>query len=240
MKKPYKTVILKLSGEALHDSNSNSILDAKKLNDIGKLVQDLISLNVRVGIVTGAGNIFRGRIAHEAGIKVVDGDYMGMVGTVINCKAISSILDKLGIKNVLYSALAVEDVAIKFDEQDAINKLNDGYVLIFAGGLGKPGITTDSTAAKRAIQINADAILAGKNGVDGVYNKDPNKYNDAKFLKSLTYQEVLDMDLKVMDIGAIEILKQSEVETRVFSMEDINNFIKVVQGEELGTTITKE
>ncbi|MDY4159851.1 MAG: UMP kinase [Candidatus Onthovivens sp.] len=240
MKKPYKTVILKLSGEALHDSNSNSILDAKKLNDIGKLVQDLISLNVRVGIVTGAGNIFRGRIAHEAGIKVVDGDYMGMVGTVINCKAISSILDKLGIKNVLYSALAVEDVAIKFDEKDAINKLNDGYVLIFAGGLGRPGITTDSTAAKRAIQINADAILAGKNGVDGVYNKDPNKYNDAKFLKSLTYQEVLDMDLKVMDIGAIEILKQSEVETRVFSMEDINNFIKVVQGEELGTTITKE
>ena len=240
MKKPYKTVILKLSGEALHDSNSNSILDAKKLNDIGKLVQDLISLNVRVGIVTGAGNIFRGRIAHEAGIKVVDGDYMGMVGTVINCKAISSILDKLGIKNVLYSALAVEDVAIKFDEKDAINKLNDGYVLIFAGGLGRPGITTDSTAAKRAIQINADAILAGKNGVDGVYNKDPNKYNDAKFLKSLTYQQVLDMDLKVMDIGAIEILKQSEVETRVFSMEDINNFIKVVQGEELGTTITKE
>lgn len=240
MKKPYKTVILKLSGEALHDSNSNSILDAKKLNDIGKLVQELISLNVRVGIVTGAGNIFRGRIAHEAGIKVVDGDYMGMVGTVINCKAISSILDKLGIKNVLYSALAVEDVAIKFDEKDAINKLNDGYVLIFAGGLGRPGITTDSTAAKRAIQINADAILAGKNGVDGVYDKDPNKFNDAKFLKSLTYQEVLDMDLKVMDIGAIEILKQSEVETRVFSMEDINNFIKVVQGEELGTTITKE
>ena len=240
MKKPYKTVILKLSGEALHDSNSNSILDAKKLNDIGKLVQDLISLNVRVGIVTGAGNIFRGRIAHEAGIKVVDGDYMGMVGTVINCKAISSILDKLGIKNVLYSALAVEDVAIKFDEQDAINKLNDGYVLIFAGGLGRPGITTDSTAAKRAIQINADAILAGKNGVDGVYDKDPNKFNDAKFLKSLTDQQVLDMDLKVMDIGAIEILKQSEVETRVFSMEDINNFIKVVQGEELGTTITKE
>lgn len=240
MKKPYKTVILKLSGEALHDSNSNSILDAKKLNDIGKLVQELISLNVRVGIVTGAGNIFRGRIAHEAGIKVVDGDYMGMVGTVINCKAISSILDKLGIKNVLYSALAVEDVAIKFDEQDAINKLNDGYVLIFAGGLGRPGITTDSTAAKRAIQINADAILAGKNGVDGVYDKDPNKFNDAKFLKSLTYQQVLDMDLKVMDIGAIEILKQSEVETRVFSMEDINNFIKVVQGEELGTTITKE
>ena len=240
MKKPYKTVILKLSGEALHDSNSNSILDAKKLNDIGKLVQDLKSLNVRVGIVTGAGNIFRGRIAHEAGIKVVDGDYMGMVGTVINCKAISSILDKLGIKNVLYSALAVEDVAIKFDEQDAINTLNDGYVLIFAGGLGRPGITTDSTAAKRAIQINADAILAGKNGVDGVYDKDPNKFNDAKFLKSLTYQQVLDMDLKVMDIGAIEILKQSEVETRVFSMEDINNFIKVVQGEELSTTITKE
>ena len=240
MKKPYKTVLLKLSGEALHDSNSNSILDAKKLNDIGKLVQELISLNVRVGIVTGAGNIFRGRIAHEAGIKVVDGDYMGMVGTVINCKAISSILDKLGIKNVLYSALAVEDVAIKFDEKDAINKLNDGYVLIFAGGLGRPGITTDSTAAKRAIQINADAILAGKNGVDGVYDKDPNKFNDAKFLKSLTYQQVLDMDLKVMDTGAIEILKQSEVETRVFSMEDINNFIKVVQGEELGTTITKE
>lgn len=240
MKNIYKTVILKLSGEALHDQNSSSILDAKKLNDIGIIVKKLVNLGIKVGIVTGAGNIFRGRIAQEAGIDSIDGDYMGMIGTVINCKAISSVLNKFDIKNQLYSALEVEDVAPKFDEKEALKKINDGYVLIFAGGLGKPTITTDSTAAKRAIQIKADAILAGKNGVDGVYDKDPNRYHDARFLRNLTYKKVIDMNLKVMDIGAIEMLKDTDIETRVFSMEDINNFVKVVQGDELGTTINKE
>ena len=238
MEPKYKKVILKLSGEAIADS-SNSILNPKKLSDIVSLIETLFKCGVKVGVVIGAGNIFRGRIAVDNGIDTESGDYMGMIGTVINLKAISSLLNQRNIPNVLYSALNVENVTKHYDVEIAKKEYENSVVLL-AGGIGKPNFTTDTCAALRAVELDAELILAGKYGVKGVYDKDPRLYKDAKFLEKLTYQEVLDMDLKVMDIGAIEILKQSEVETRVFSMEDINNFIKVVQGEELGTTITKE
>ncbi|MBQ9266641.1 MAG: UMP kinase [Bacilli bacterium] len=233
----YKKVILKLSGEALQDDYNGLILSGHKLKEIGNLIKELVSNGVNVGVVTGAGNIFRGRIAKDAGLDVEDGDYMGMTGTIINCKAISSVLNKLGVKNVLFSALALEDVAIKYDANKARKYLKQGYVCLFAGGIGKPHYTTDTCAATRAIEIEADAILAGKNGVDGVYTADPNKDKNAKFIKNTTYQEVLDMDLKVMDRSAIELLKNTNIVTRVFSMENIDNFIKVSLGDDMGTTI---
>lgn len=233
----YKTVILKLSGEALSDNASKSILNGKKLLEIAYLIKNLRESGVNVGVVIGAGNIFRGRIAEECGVDPIDGDYMGMVGTVINCKALSSVLNSVGVKNVLYGALEVEDVAIKFDAKDANKMIQDGYVCLFSFGLGRPQITTDSCAARRAVEINADAILAGKNGTDGVYDKDPNKFEDAKFLKNLTYSEVLRRNLKVMDANAIEILKNTSIVTRVFSMENIDNFKEVVSGKDIGTTI---
>ena len=233
----YKKVILKLSGEALQDETTHLILDAKKLDEIGILIKSLVENGIKVGVVTGAGNIFRGRIAQDAGIKVEDGDYMGMTGTIINCKAISSVLDKLGVKNILFSALELENVAIKYDPVLANEKINEGYVTLFAGGIGKPGYTTDTTAATRAIEINADAILAGKNGTDGVYTSDPNKDPNAKFIKNITYSDVIKMDLKVMDLTAIELLKNTNITTRVFSMDKINNFIEVATGNDIGTTI---
>ena len=236
----YERVILKISGEAIEDTNSRLILDAKKLNDIGNLIKKLVSFGIKVGVVCGAGNIFRGRIAEEAGINSIDGDYMGMLGTVINLKAISSILNKLGVKNLLLSSLLVEDVAPKYDLMKAKEAYYNGVVVLFAGGLGRPQITTDTAVAKRSLEMNAQAILAGKNGVDGVYSADPNKDKNAKFIKNLTYNEALKENLKVMDKEAIELLKDSEVETRVFSMEDLDNFIKVVKGDDIGTTIKKE
>ena len=175
----FKKVILKLSGEALQDDINGLILSGEKLKKIGNLIKELVENKVNVGVVTGAGNIFRGRIASDAGIDVEDGDYMGMTGTIINCKAISSVLNKLGVKNVLFSALELEDVAIKYDSKKAKEFLEKGYVCLFAGGIGKPQYTTDTCAATRAIEMGADAILAGKNGVDGVYTADPNKIGRA-------------------------------------------------------------
>ncbi len=236
----YKRVILKISGEALEDTSSRLILDAKKLNDIGKLIKTLVDNKIKVGVVCGAGNIFRGRIAEEAGIDTIDGDYMGMTGTIINLKAISSILNKYGVKNLLMSALALEDVAPKYDLKLAKEAYENNEVVLFAGGLGRPKITTDTTVARRALEMKADAILAGKNGVDGVYTADPNKDKNAKFIKEISYIDVIKNNLKVMDKESIELLKDSTIATRVFSMEDMDNFIKVIEGDDLGTTIKKE
>ena len=234
-------VILKLSGEALSDTSSHLIFSKEKLKKIVDLVNELIKNNINVGIVCGAGNIFRGRIAEENGIPYDDGDYMGMVGTVINLKAISALLTVNNIKNKLYSALMVEDVAPKYNKDIAIKEIDEGYVILFAGGVGKVKHTTDSCAALRAIEMDAKLILAAKNGVDGVYTKDPNKYADAKFIKALTYKEAIENDLKVMDKQALELLKDSDVITRVFSMDDFSNFMKVINGDEnIGTTIKKE
>ena len=235
MEPKYKKVILKLSGEAIADS-SNSILNPKKLSDIVSLIETLFKCGVKVGVVIGAGNIFRGRIAVDNGIDTESGDYMGMIGTVINLKAISSLLNQRNIPNVLYSALNVENVTKHYDVEIAKKEYENSVVLL-AGGIGKPNFTTDTCAALRAVELDAELILAGKYGVKGVYDKDPRLYKDAKFLKKLTYQEVLDMDLKVMDKTAISLLLHSNVITKVFSMDDMNNFILAIEDKDIGTII---
>lgn len=233
-------VIIKLSGEALLDTSSNKILSKEKLEGIASLTKKLLENNVNVGIVCGAGNIFRGRIAEENGIPFEDGDYLGMVGTVINLKAISSILTKFNIKNKLYSALEVEDVAPKYNIEEAKKYLEEGYVLLFAGGVGKVRHTTDTCAALRALEMDAKLILMGKHGVDGVYSDDPNKNVNAKFIKNLTYTEAINSSLKVMDKPALELLKNSEVITRIFSGDDEENYLKVINGLDIGSTIKRE
>ena len=238
MEPKYKKVILKLSGEAIADS-SNSILNPKKLSDIVSLIETLFKCGVKVGVVIGAGNIFRGRIAVDNGIDTESGDYMGMIGTVINLKAISSLLNQRNIPNVLYSALNVENVTKHYDVEIAKKEYENSVVLL-AGGIGKPNFTTDTCAALRAVELDAELILAGKYGVKGVYNKDPRLYKDAKFLKKLTYQEVLDMDLKVMDKTAISLLLHSNVITKVFSMDDMNNFILAIEDKDIGTIIKEK
>ena len=238
MEPKYKKVILKLSGEAIADS-SNSILNPKKLSDIVSLIETLFKCGVKVGVVIGAGNIFRGRIAVDNGIDTESGDYMGMIGTVINLKAISSLLNQRNIPNVLYSALNVENVTKHYDVEKAKKEYENSVVLL-AGGIGKPNFTTDTCAALRAVELDAELILAGKYGVKGVYDKDPRLYKDAKFLKKLTYQEVLDMDLKVMDKTAISLLLHSDVITKVFSMDDMNNFILAIEDKDIGTIIKEK
>lgn len=238
MEPKYKKVILKLSGEAIADS-SNSILNPKKLSDIVSLIETLFKCGVKVGVVIGAGNIFRGRIAVDNGIDTESGDYMGMIGTVINLKAISSLLNQRNIPNVLYSALNVENVTKHYDVEKAKKEYKNSVVLL-AGGIGKPNFTTDTCAALRAVELDAELILAGKYGVKGVYDKDPRLYKDAKFLKKLTYQEVLDMDLKVMDKTAISLLLHSNVITKVFSMDDMNNFILAIEDKDIGTIIKEK
>ena len=238
MEPKYKKVILKLSGEAIADS-SNSILNPKKLSDIVTLIETLFKCGVKVGVVIGAGNIFRGRIAVVNGIDTESGDYMGMIGTVINLKAISSLLNQRNIPNVLYSALNVENVTKHYDVEIAKKEYENSVVLL-AGGIGKPNFTTDTCAALRAVELDAELILAGKYGVKGVYDKDPRLYKDAKFLKKLTYQEVLDMDLKVMDKTAISLLLHSNVITKVFSMDDMNNFILAIEDKDIGTIIKEK
>ena len=233
MEPKYKKVILKLSGEAIADS-SNSILNPKKLSDIVSLIETLFKCGVKVGVVIGAGNIFRGRIAVDNGIDTESGDYMGMIGTVINLKAISSLLNQRNIPNVLYSALNVENVTKHYDVEKAKKEYENSVVLL-AGGIGKPNFTTDTCAALRAVELDAELILAGKYGVKGVYDKDPRLYKDAKFLKKLTYQEVLDMDLK-----AISLLLHSNVITKVFSMDDMNNFILAIEDKDIGTIIKEK
>lgn len=238
MEPKYKKVILKLSGEAIADS-SNSILNPKKLSDIVSLIETLFKCGVKVGVVIGAGNIFRGRIAVDNGIDTESGDYMGMIGTVINLKAISSLLNQRNIPNVLYSALNVENVTKHYDVKTAKKEYENSVVLL-AGGIGKPNFTTDTCAALRAVELDAELILAGKYGVKGVYDKDPRLYKDAKFLEKLTYQEVLDMDLKVMDKTAISLLLHSNVITKVFSMDDMNNFILAIEDKDIGTIIKEK
>ena len=238
MEPKYKKVILKLSGEAIADS-SNSILNPKKLSDIVSLIETLFKCGVKVGVVIGAGNIFRGRIAVDNGIDTESGDYMGMIGTVINLKAISSLLNQRNIPNVLYSALNVENVTKHYDVEIAKKEYENSVVLV-AGGIGKPNFTTDTCAALRAVELDAELILAGKYGVKGVYDKDPRLYKDAKFLEKLTYQEVLDMDLKVMDKTAISLLLHSNVITKVFSMDDMNNFILAIEDKDIGTIIKEK
>ena len=238
MEPKYKKVILKLSGEAIADS-SNSILNPKKLSDIVSLIETLFKCGVKVGVVIGAGNIFRGRIAVDNGIDTESGDYMGMIGTVINLKAISSLWNQRNIPNVLYSALNVENVTKHYDVKIAKKEYENSVVLL-AGGIGKPNFTTDTCAALRAVELDAELILAGKYGVKGVYDKDPRLYKDAKFLKKLTYQEVLDMDLKVMDKTAISLLLHSNVITKVFSMDDMNNFILAIEDKDIGTIIKEK
>lgn len=240
MKNEEKRIILKFSGEALADNSNKLIFDKNKLISIKDIISSFLNNGFKVGVVVGAGNIFRGRIAEENGFSYVDGDYLGMIGTVINVKAISSILNSFNIPNIIYSALNIENVTNKYDIKKAKEDYDNNKVVLFGGGIGLPGYTTDTTAAKRAIEMNAKMILSAKNGVDGIYDKDPNKFKDAKFLHYLTYSEAIKKDLKVMDNSALNLLKDTDVVTRVFSSNEKDNFLKIANGDDsIGSIISK-
>ena len=240
MKSIYRRVILKLSGEALADVKDATILDHEKLASIANSVAMIRELGVDVGIVVGAGNIWRGRLADKIGIESSTADYMGMLGTVINALAIQSAIEEKGLSCRVLSAINVPQVCEPYYRRKAISHLEKGRVVIFAGGTGNPYCTTDSCAALRALEVNADAILMAKNGVDGVYDADPRTHKDAKKLTRLTLNEMIERQLAVMDLGAAAMLTGKKKTIRVFSMDDPEAFRKVLSGEDVGTTVVDE
>ena len=236
----YKRVLLKLSGEALQDTQDHQILQATTLKNAACAVKKMVDKGVQVAIVVGAGNIWRGKMADSIGIDPATADYMGMLGTMINSLALQSAIEQEGIACRVLSSISATQVAEPYIRRRAIRHLEKGRVIIFAGGTGNPFFTTDTTAALRAKEVQCDVILMAKNGGDGVYSADPNVDPTAKLLKHLTYRELLQKELKVMDSTAVSLLKDSNVQIRVFNMSDMDNFMKVITGSDLGTTITKE
>ena len=236
----YKRVLLKLSGEALRDDKHLLTIDVNHLEGLSKVVKTLHDNGVEVAIVIGAGNIWRGKLADKIGIEPIPADFMGMLGTVINAVAMASSLKKHGVDAIVYSAVpAIEGVTYEYHKLEADKSLSEGKVVFLAGGTGKPFFTTDTAAALRAVELNCNAIFMGKNGVDGIYTDDPDNNPNAEFIKTITFGEIIKRNLQVMDLSAVELIKNTNIDVRVFSMSDPDNFLRVANGEDVGTTVKK-
>lgn len=231
----YKRVLLKLSGESLMGEKSFGI-SPDKLNHYAREIKEIVDQGIETAIVIGGGNIFRGLQAKDSGIERVQGDYMGMLSTVINGIALASILEEHGIYARLVSALEMKEVAEPYIRRRAIRHLEKGRVVIFSGGTGNPYFTTDSAAALRASEINADVILKGTR-VDGIYTADPEKDPSATKYDKISFKEVISKNLKVMDMTAFTMCHENNVPIIVFDINHNGNLLKVTQGEEIGTLV---
>lgn len=231
-------VILKLSGQAL--SNGDGILSSEKLLFVGKQIKALYDAGYEIGIVNGAGNIWRGRDSEENHMDRVIADEIGMLGTVINSFAISNTLNELNVPNKVLSAVPVPTFTNTYTVEDAIKAFDDKQVVIFAGGTGKPYCSTDSCASLRAKELNIKYILMAKNGTDGVYDSDPRKNPLAKKYDHLTYQELIDQKLEVMDLGAAKVFMEENVTCIVFDMNVEGNIVKVLNDYSIGTVVANK
>ncbi len=234
----YRRVLLKLSGEALSANGNN--FDPEVLKGLANQIKEIHSEGVEIAIVVGGGNFIRGKIAETMGIDRVQADYMGMIATVINALAIQSALETAGVPTRVQTAIDMPKVAEPFIVRRAIRHLEKGRVVIFGGGTGNPYFSTDTTASLRASEINADVILMAKNGVDGVYSADPNKDKTATKFETLSYMDVLQKELQVMDATAISMCMNNGMDLVVFNMNEEGNIKKAVMGEHIGTLIQKE
>lgn len=232
----YKRILLKMSGEALKGTTEFGI-DPKTVKEVAEQIKKVHDLGIEIGIVCGGGNIFRGIIGEELGMDRAQADYMGMLATVMNGLAVQDALEALGVPTRVMSALSIDDVCEPYIRRRATRHLEKGRVCIFAGGTGMPYFSTDTAAALRATEIGAEVILMAKNGVRGVYNKDPRKYDDAIFLEELTAEEIIEKDLKVMDQTAATLCKDNRMEIIVFNMNEDGNILKAAKGEKIGTLI---
>ena len=232
----YKRVLLKLSGEALTGKEQYGI-DPQKLNDFAIEIKDIVSQNIQLAIVIGGGNIFRGLKGVNQGFDRVQGDYMGMLATVINSLALQSVLNNEGVKSVVLSGIEIDPLCKKMSRHRAIENLDKGRVVIIAGGTGNPFFTTDTAAALRAVEIKADVILKGTR-VEGVYSANPEKDKTAKKFDKLTFDEAYEKHLEVMDMTAFTMCKENNVPVIVFNMNTKGNLLKIVKGEKIGTLVT--
>ncbi|NLL68753.1 MAG: UMP kinase [Acholeplasmataceae bacterium] len=235
----YKRIILKISGEALKGDNLSGI-DPKTVKSIAAQIKEVHELGVQIGVVVGAGNLFRGRIGQELGMDRSQADYMGMLGTIMNGLALQDGLEGLGVPTRVMTAVEVNAVAEPYIRRRALRHFNKGYVLIFVGGTGSPYFSTDTAAALRAAELNMEAILMAKNGIDGIYNKDPLKYDDAKMYHELTQREILEKRLEVIDQTAAAMCLENQIELIVFNMNKPGNIKKAVLKEKLGTKVKWE
>lgn len=232
----YKRVLLKLSGESLMGDKAYG-LDPKMLSNYAHDIKMAIEANVEVAVVIGGGNIYRGMNESETGIERSQGDYMGMLATVINGLAMQSMLEKVGMKTRLLSAIKMDQVAEPFIGRRAIRHLEKGRVVIFGAGTGNPYFTTDTAGSLRAIEINADVILKGTR-VDGIYDSDPEKNKDAKKFDSLSYSDAIHKNLKVMDMTAFTLCQENKMPIVVFDMNQSGNLMRVLNGEPIGTLVS--
>ena len=232
-------VIVKLSGEAFAGGNSAGI-NASAVRDIAQEIKGLVDLDYQVGIIIGAGNIWRGRDAAENGMERASADYMGMLGTILNSLALQNALEALGVPTRTMTAIEIPRVAEPYIRRRAIHHLEKNNVVIFGGGTGNPFFSTDSAAALRAAEVGAKTILMAKNGCDGVYDSDPRKNPNAKKFTTITYHELIERELQVMDLTAATLCKENNIKTIVFDMNVKGNVVKVLEHPEIGTIIENQ
>ena len=232
----YKRVLLKLSGEALMGGRQYGI-DPLRLSEYANDIKEALAEGIQIAIVIGGGNIFRGVAAASNGMDRVQGDHMGMLATVINGLALQSALENEGVPTRLQSAIKINEVAEPFIRRKAMRHLEKGRVVIFGGGTGNPYFTTDSAAVLRAIEIEADVILKGTR-VDGIYTADPEKDASASKYSSISFDDVLKKGLKIMDTTAFTLSQENELSIIVFDMNKKGNLIKILSGEQIGTTVS--
>ncbi len=233
----YNRVLLKLSGESLMGKETHGI-DPARLQEYAHEIADVCQKGVQVAVVIGGGNIFRGLKGSQKGFDRQTGDYMGMLATVINSLALQNELERAGIKVKLMSGLQIEGLAEKANGLAAIRYLNSGYLVIFSGGTGNPYFTTDTASALRAVEIAADAVLKGTR-VDGVYDDDPEKNPSAKKYHHLTFREAYEKGLKIMDMTAFTLCEENDVPIVVFNMNEPGNLVKLIEGQDLGTIVSR-
>lgn len=235
----YKRVLLKISGEGLCRQGGFGI-DGAQLNKIGAELKAVAQTGVQLAVVVGGGNFIRGNdLADSTHIPRATGHYMGMIGTVINALAVQETLEGMGLDTRVQSAIAVERVCEEFVRRRALRHLQKGRVVILAGGTGNPFVTTDSCAALRGTELGVDVVMKATK-VDGVYSDDPMKNPQAEFYPKLTYNEVLDRRLKIMDVSAIDLCQQSNLPILVFNLTTAGNMLKAVRGEQVGTLISAD
>ena len=231
----FKRILLKLSGESLMGKQGYGI-DVERLQEYAMQIKEIAEMGVQIGIVIGGGNIFRGLSGAGKGVDRVKGDQMGMCATVINSLALSSALDSVGQKNKVLTAIRMEPIGEFYSKWKAIEAMNQGQVVIMSGGTGSPYFTTDTGSSLRGIEIEADVMLKGTR-VDGIYTADPEKDPTATKFHDITYSEVIQRGLKVMDITATAMCMQNNLPIYVFNMDIPGNLKKVISGEEIGTLV---
>ncbi|MBS4174633.1 UMP kinase [Bacillus sp. FJAT-49736] len=234
----YQRVLLKLSGGALADQNGNNF-ESSRLEHIANEIISIVQLGVQVSIVVGGGNIFRGRLADEWGIDRVEADNIGTLGTIINSLMLRGVLKSKMDKEVrVMTSIPVTTVAEPYIRLKAMNHLDKGYIVIFAGGNGQPYVTTDYPSVQRALETNCEAILVAKQGVDGVFTSDPKLDPDAKMYKQLNYDDAVKKNLKVMDQSALILARDHHLPAHIFNFNEIGVMKKICMNEQMGTLVT--